>query len=62
MKVKATITGSDLTEGIRFYGDTHYDNKSIEQLKQLAMVLEDVVYDLKNLDREVKDRREGSEI
>ena len=60
MKVKATITGSDLTEGIRFYGDTHYDNKSIEQLKQLAMVLEDVVYDLKNLDREVKDRREGS--
>lgn len=47
MKVKATITGNDLTEGIRFYGDTHYDNKSIEQLKQLAMVLEDVVYDLK---------------
>ena len=60
MKVKATITGDDLTEGIRFYGDTHYDNKSIEQLKQLAVVLEDVVYDLKNLDREVKDRREDS--
>ena len=60
MKVKATITGSDLTEGIRFYGDTHHDNESIERLKQLAMVLEDVVSDLENLDRQVKDRREGS--
>ena len=60
MKVKTTITGNDLTEGIRFYGDTHYDNKAIEQIKQLAMVLEDVVFDLENLDREVKDRREGS--
>lgn len=60
MKVKATITGSDLTEGIRFYGDTDYDNETIERLKQLAMVLEDVVSDLENLDRQVKDRREGS--
>ena len=60
MKVKATITGSDLTEDIRFYGDTDYDNETIERLKQLAMVLEDVVSDLENLDRQVKDRREGS--
>ena len=60
MKVKATITGSDLTEGIRFYGDTHYDNESIDRLKQLAMVLEDVVSDLESLDRQVKDRREDS--
>lgn len=60
MKVKATITGSDLTEGIRFYGDTHYDNKTIERLKQLSVVLEDVVYDLGSLDRQVKDRQEGS--
>ena len=60
MKVKATITGSDLTEGIRFYGDTHYDNETIERLKQLSMVLEDVVSDLENLDRQVKDRQEGS--
>ena len=60
MKVKATVTGSDLTEGIRFYGDTHYDNESMERLKQLAMVLEDVVSDLERLDRQVKDRQEGS--
>ena len=60
MKVKTVITGSDLTEGIRFYGDTHYDNETIGRLKQLAMVLEDVVSDLENLDRQVKDRREGS--
>lgn len=60
MKVKATITGSDLTEGIRFYGDTHYDNETIERLKQLTMVLEDVVFDLEKLDRQVKDRRECS--
>ena len=60
MKVKATITGSDLTEGIRFYGDTHYDDETIERLKQLAMVLEDVVFDLEKLERQVKDRQEGS--
>ena len=60
MKVKTIVTGNDLTEGIRFYGDTHYDNESMERLKQLAMVLEDVVSDLVNLDRQVKDRREGS--
>ena len=60
MKVKATITGSDLTEGIRFYGDTHYDNETIERLKQLAIVLEDVVSDLENLYRQVEDRQEGS--
>lgn len=60
MKVKAIVTGSDLTEGIRFYGDTDYDNESMERLKQLAMVLEDVVSDLENLDRQVNDRQEGS--
>ncbi len=60
MKVKATITGSDLTEGIRFYGDTHYDNETIERLKELAMLLEDVFSGLENLDRQVKDRREHS--
>lgn len=60
MKVKTIVTGNDLTEGIRFYGDAHYDYEAIEQLKQLAMVLEDVVSDLENLDRQVKDRREGS--
>ena len=60
MKIKTIVTGNDLTEGIRFYGDTDYDNETIERLKQLAMVLEDVVSDLENLDRQVKDRREGS--
>lgn len=60
MKVKTIVTGNDLTEGIRFYGDTHYDNESMERLKQLAMVLGDVVSDLENLDRQVKDRQEGS--
>ena len=60
MKVKTIVTGNDLTEGIRFYGDTHYDNESMERLKQLAVVLEDVVSDLESLERQVKDRREGS--
>lgn len=60
MKVKTIVTGSDLTEGIRFYGITHYDNETIERLKQLAMVLEDVVSDLERLDRQVNDRPEGS--
>lgn len=60
MKVKATITGSDLTEGIRFYGATHYDDETIERLKQLTVVLEDVFFDLANLDQQVKDRQEGS--
>ena len=60
MKVKAIVTGNDLTEGIRFYGDTHYDNKSMERLKELAMLLEDVFSDLESLERQVKDRSEGS--
>ena len=60
MKVKAIVTGNDLTEGIRFYDDTHYDNESMERLKQLAMVLEDVVSDLKYVERQVKGRHEGS--
>lgn len=60
MKVKTIVTGNDLTEGIRFFGDTHYDNESMERLKELAMLLEDVFSDLENLDRQVKDRREGS--
>ena len=60
MKVKTIVTGNDLTEGIRFYGDTHYDNESMERLKELAMLLEDVFSDLEKLDRQVKDRSEGS--
>ena len=60
MKVKAIVTGNDLTEGIRFYGDTHYDNETIERLKQLAMVLEDVASDLEYVERQVKGRHEGS--
>lgn len=60
MKVKATITGSDLTEGIRFYGATDYDAETIERLKELGMLLEDVVSDLENLDHQVKDRHEIS--
>ena len=60
MKVKTIVTGNDLTEGIRFYGDTHYDNESMKRLKQLAMVLEDVVSDLEYVERQVKGRHEGS--
>ena len=60
MKVKTIVTGNDLTEGIRFYGDTHYDNESMERLKELAILLEDVFSDLESLERQVKDRSEGS--
>lgn len=60
MKIKATITGYSLTEGIRFHGDTHYDNESMDRLKELAMLLEDVFSDLESLERQVKDRIEGS--
>lgn len=60
MKVKAIVTGNDLTEGIRFYGDTHYDNESMKRLKELAVLLEDVFSDLESLERQVKDRNEGS--
>ena len=60
MKVKTIVTGNDLTEGIRFYGDTHYDNESMERLKELAMLLEDVFSVLESLERQVKDRSEGS--
>ena len=60
MKVKAIVTGNDLTEGIRFYGDTGYDNESMKRLKELAMLLEDVFSVLESLERQVKDRSEGS--
>ena len=60
MKVKTIVTGNDLTEGIGFYGDSHYDSETIERLKELAMLLEDVFSDLESLERQVKDRREGS--
>lgn len=60
MKVKTIVAGSDLTEGIGFYGETNYDNETIERLKELAMLLEDVVSDLERLDRQVNDRQEGS--
>ena len=60
MKVKTIVTGNDLTEGIRFYGDTHYDNESMERLKELAMLLEDVFSVLESLERQVKDRSEDS--
>lgn len=60
MKVKAIVTGNDLTEGIRFYGDTDYDNESMKRLKELAVLLEDVFSDLKSLERQVKNRNEGS--
>ena len=60
MKVKTIVTGNDLTEGIRFYGDTDYDNESMKRLKELAVLLEDVFFDLESLERQVKDRREGS--
>lgn len=60
MKVKTIVTGTDLTEGIRFYGDTHYDNESKGRLKDLALLLGDVFSDLKRLERQVEDRGEGS--
>ena len=60
MKVKTIVTGNDLTEGIGFYGDTDYDNESMKRLKELAVLLEDVFFDLESLERQVKDRYEGS--
>ena len=60
MKIKTIVTGNDLTEGIRFYGDTNYDNESMKRLKELAVLLEDVFSDLKSLERQVNDRSEGS--
>ena len=60
MKVKTIVTGNDLTEGIRFYGDTDYDNESMKRLKELAVLLEDLISNLESLERQVKDRNEGS--
>ena len=60
MKVRAIITGDDLVEGIRFHGDTYYDDESMERLKQLATVLEDTFYNLKSVERQVNDRHEAS--
>lgn len=58
--MKIEVTGNDLTEDIHFYGITHYDNESIERLRDLALLLGDVFHALKRLDRQVKGRSEGS--
>ena len=60
MRVKTIVTGNDLTEGLGFYGETDCDKETIERLKQLSEVLNDVAYDLANLRRQVEGRHEGS--
>lgn len=60
MKVKTRITGNDLTEGICFYGEANYDNETIDRLKQLAAVLEDVAFTLADLNNQVAGRYERS--
>lgn len=60
MKIKTTVTGRDLTEGIGFYGETNHDNETIDRLKELAVVMDDVAYDLANLYRQVEGRHEHS--
>lgn len=60
MKVKTTVTGRDLTEGIGFYGETNRDNETIDRLKELAAVMDDVAYDLADLRRQVEGRHEHS--
>lgn len=60
MKVEAIVTGNDLTKGIRFYGESHYDSKTIERLKELAVLMGEVFFELESLERQVKGRYEAS--
>ena len=60
MQIKTRLTGYDLTEGIGFYGETIYDNATVARLRQLAVVLEEVVFHLADLDRQVEGSCEGS--
>lgn len=40
------VTNEDLTEGIRFHGETNADEKAWEQIKQLNILFNDVMWDL----------------
>lgn len=60
MKVNAEITGKDLARGLGFYGETHADEKVIEQLNELSEVLEEVFWELGALHDWTKSRPEYS--
>lgn len=60
MKTTSEISGKDLVANIKFYGDTHYDDGIIEEIKELSKVLEDVFWGLNATSRQVKGRTEQS--
>lgn len=60
MEIKSTISAEQLTEGIKFYGETRADEKVIERINELDDILWDVCVDIDNLRINLIDRPEES--
>lgn len=60
MEVKAKITSESLTEGIKFHGETNADDDTVERIKELGNLLEDVFYQLERVTDQVYLRHEAS--
>lgn len=60
MIFKSTISAEQLTEGIKFYGETNADKKVVERINELDDILWDVCVDIDNLRVNLIDRHEAS--
>lgn len=60
MEIKSTISAEQLTEGIRFYGETRADEKVVKRINELDDILWDVCVDMDNLRVNLIDRPEAS--
>ncbi|QYA32001.1 hypothetical protein KYI07_06250 [Macrococcus psychrotolerans] len=60
MEIKSTISAEQLTEGIRYYGETSADMRVVERINELDDILWDVCVDLDNLRIDLINRHEAS--
>lgn len=59
MEVKANITAEQLVGNIRFHGETNSDSSTVERIKQIKEVLEEVFQEINNTARITEGRHEG---
>lgn len=60
MRISAEIKGLDLVQGMSFYGETYADEKVIERIGELYVVLSEVFWELSDLHYATKNRSEMS--
>ena len=60
MRIKAEVKGSDLVDGIAFFGDTRKDAEVVEKIKQLTEFIENVFIELSEVCEQTENRNEAS--